>query len=153
MTHDNSTNKLPQPLILFINFDKLIFASLQPLSGEGMQDLICKFVVKDGEEVGESVDVYHDHLIIKIGSEFIGVSVSKIEKVEAEKIYISDFDEKEAEEFGKKWVSEKSKPVSVDELKLFGFGESEKKEEESNTNQNSEAKNNTADNKNGIDRL
>ena len=88
-----------------------------------MQDLICKFVVKDGENIGESVDVYDDHLIIKVGSEFIGVSTSKIEKVEAEKIYISDFDEEGAKEFGKRWIAEKSKPVSVDELKLFGFGE------------------------------
>lgn len=117
-----------------------------------MQDLICKFVVKNGEQLGESVDVYHDHLIIKIGSEFIGVSVSKIEKVEAEKIHISDFDEKEAEEFGKKWISEKSKPVSVDELKLFGFGETEK-DEKVKANPNSESKKNTTDNKNDIDRL
>jgi hypothetical protein len=114
-----------------------------------MQDLICKFVVRNGEQLGESVDVYHDHLIIKIGSEFIGVSVSKIERVEAEKIHISDFDEKEAKEFGKRWVEEKSKPVSVEELNLFGFGESERNDKETKANQSSDEK--TKDE--GIDKL
>jgi hypothetical protein len=94
-----------------------------------MHDLVCKFVIRKGENFGESIDVYNDYLIIKIGSEFIGVALSKIEKVEAEKVYISDFDEKEAEELGKKWVNEKSKPISLEELKIL-VDEDEKGERE-----------------------
>jgi hypothetical protein len=72
--------------------------------------------------------VHEDNLIVKVGSEFLGISVKKIEKVESDKIYISDFNKKEAENIGKKWIDEKSKPVSLEELKIFGFSE-EKKEE------------------------
>ncbi|HID43776.1 MAG TPA: hypothetical protein EYP30_08420 [Archaeoglobaceae archaeon] len=86
-------------------------------------DLVCKFVVKDGENFGESIDIHGDNIIVKVGSEFLAVSIKKIEKVESDKIYISDFDMKEAENLGKKWIDEKSKPVSFEELKIFGFEE------------------------------
>jgi len=91
--------------------------------------LLCKYVVKNGENFGESIDIHGDNLIVKVGSEFLGVSIKKIEKVESDKIYISDFDMKEAENLGKKWIDEKSKPVSLEELKIFGF--EEKKEAKS----------------------
>lgn len=100
-------------------------------------DLVCKYVVKNGENFGESIDIHGDNLIVKVGSEFLAVSIKKIEKVESDKIYISDFDMKEAENLGKKWIDEKSKPVSLEELKLLGF--EEKKEAES---ESKEAKNN-----------
>ena len=91
--------------------------------------MLCKYVVKNGENFGESIDIHGDNLIVKVGSEFLGVSIKKIEKVESDKIYISDFDMKEAENLGKKWIDEKSKPVSLEELKIFGF--EEKKEAKS----------------------
>ena len=101
------------------------------LAGGKMEDdLVCKFVVKGGEDFGESVDVHGDNLIVKVGSEFLGVSVKKIEKVESNKIYISEFDKKEAESIGKKWIDEKSKPVSLEELKIFGFSDDIKEEVE-----------------------
>jgi Tfp pilus assembly protein PilP len=93
-----------------------------------MHELVCKFVVRKGEDFGESIDVYKNNLIVKVGSEFIGISLGKIEKVEDEKIYISDFDEKEAEALGRKWMVEKSKPVSFEELKIFKFGDEKEKE-------------------------
>ncbi|AEA46629.1 DUF5749 family beta-barrel protein [Archaeoglobus veneficus] len=88
-----------------------------------MQDLICKYVYKDGKEFGESIDVYKDRLIIKVGTDFFAVSLDRVEKVEGDKVYIKDFDSKEAIEEGKKWIEEKSKPVSLEELKAYGFGE------------------------------
>jgi hypothetical protein len=82
-----------------------------------MDDLICKYVIKDGKQLGESIDVYENRLIVKVGSEFIGIPKDKIKRVEAESVHVEDFDEKDAKEFGRKWVVEKSKPVSLEELK------------------------------------
>jgi len=68
------------------------------------------------EKFGESLDVFENHLIIKVREKFIGVPMSKIVRVEEENIYIDSFDESEAEKIGEKWVAEKSKPVSLEEL-------------------------------------
>ncbi len=85
-----------------------------------MDDLICKYVVKDGKRIGESVDVYENCLIVKVGGEFIAIPKSCIVKVEAENVHVKDFDEKSAKELGEIWVVEKSKPVSLEELKRYG---------------------------------
>jgi len=88
-----------------------------------MHDLICKYVYRDGKEYGESIDVHENRLIVKVGSNFIAIPLESIEKVDEERIFVGEFDGKEAEEIGKKWMEEKSKPVSLEELKTFGFGE------------------------------
>ncbi len=93
-------------------------------------ELVCKYVMKGEESIGESIDVHNDQLIVKVGSEFLGVSVNNIEKVESDKIYVSDFDHEKAENVGKKWVDEKSNPVSMEELKMFGFEEPKEEDEE-----------------------
>ena len=86
-------------------------------------DLICKYVVKNGKSFGESIDEYGEYLIIKVSSEFIAVPKNCIKKVDGELIEIDDFNESEAKEVGQKWMEEKSRPVSLDELKSYGFGE------------------------------
>lgn len=93
-------------------------------------ELVCKYVMKGEESIGESIDVHKDRLIVKVGSDFLAVSVNNIEKVESDKIYVSEFDQKRAEDAGKKWIDEKSKPVSLEELKVFGFEEPKDEEEE-----------------------
>lgn len=104
-------------------------------------ELVCKFVMKGDESIGESIDVHNERLIVKVGSDFLAVSVNNIEKVESDKIYVSDFDHKKAEDAGKKWINEKSKPVSLEELKMFGFEEpKEEGEEEGEEDTSSEAK-------------
>lgn len=86
-------------------------------------DLICKFVYKDGKEFGESIDVYGDYLIVKVLTNFVAVPRKCIKRVDEDKIHITDFDEKTAREVGKRWLEERSKPVSLEELKKYGFGE------------------------------
>ena len=86
-------------------------------------DLICMYVFRGEEEFGESIDVYGDYLIVKAGSEFLAVPKNCIKSVDGDKIVVSEFDEEKAVEVGKKWVEEKSKPVSLEELKSYGFGE------------------------------
>ncbi|MCS7121755.1 MAG: hypothetical protein NZ895_04040 [Archaeoglobaceae archaeon] len=86
-------------------------------------DLICKFVYKNGKEFGESIDVYGNYLIVKVSADFIAVPRVCIKKVEEDKIHIEDFDEKIARDVGRRWIEEKSKPVSLEELKRYGFGE------------------------------
>lgn len=84
-------------------------------------DLVCKFVIKDGKRFGESIDVYGDHLIVKIGSDFIGIPKDCIVEVKEDSIVIKDFDLMLAKEVGKKWIEEKSKPVSLEELEKMGL--------------------------------
>ncbi len=88
-----------------------------------MQDLICKYVYRDGKEYGESIDVYEGRLIVKVGSDFLAIPLESVERVEEDKVFIKDFDGRDAEKSGKKWIEEKSKPVSLEELKSYGFGE------------------------------
>ncbi len=86
-------------------------------------DLICMYVFKGEESFGESIDVYDDYLIVKVGSEFLGVPKDSIKSVEDGRIVIEEFDEEKAREVGRKWLEEKSKPVTLEELKSYGFGE------------------------------
>lgn len=86
-------------------------------------DLICKYVFRGEESFGESIDVHNDRLIVKVGAEFLAIPKKCIETVDSDKIVLAEFDENDAREAGKKWVEEKSKPVSFEELKSYGFGE------------------------------
>jgi len=86
-----------------------------------MDDLICKYVIKDGKKIGESVDVYESCLIVKVGGNFIAIPKSCIIKVEAENIHVTDFDEERARELGEVWVVEKSKPISLEELERMKY--------------------------------
>ncbi len=86
-----------------------------------MHDLVCKFVYIGDKEFGESVDVHKNRVIVKSGTKFYAIPLDLIVKTEKEKIILKEFDKKEAELEGKKWVKEKSKPVSLEELKKYGF--------------------------------
>lgn len=86
-----------------------------------MEDLICKYVVKNGEIIGESIDVYEDCLIVKIGEEFLAVPKNCIIRVESERIHVKDFDVDTARELGEVWVIEKSKPVTLEELERMKY--------------------------------
>jgi hypothetical protein len=86
-------------------------------------DLICKFVYLGEEEIGETIDVYEGRLIVKMGAKFAAIPLKNVERVDGERVYISGYDENEAFRMGGKWEDEKSKPASVEELKIFGFGQ------------------------------
>ncbi|WP_202320587.1 DUF5749 family beta-barrel protein [Archaeoglobus neptunius] len=88
-------------------------------------DLICKYVFKDSVSFGESIDVHRDRLIVKVGAEFLAIPKACIKSVEADKIVLSEFDEEEAKEAGRRWIEEKSKPVTLEELRSYGFGDEE----------------------------
>ncbi len=99
--------------------------------------MICKFVFRGEKEIGESIDVYNGHLIVKVEADFIAIPLKNIESVEDDRILISEFDEVEAKKVGEKWVVEKSKPITLEELKAFGF-EDFKIEEEINADTSEE---------------
>jgi len=104
MTHSASANDL------FFNLPRILM------------DLICRFVRKDGKEIGESIDVFDDHLIIKSSEKFFGVPLEAVRE-DGEFLVINDFDEEKARGVGERWVEEKSKPVSLEELERYGFGQ------------------------------
>ncbi len=88
-----------------------------------MDDLVCKYVYVDGKMLGESIDVHRNMLIVKVESRFYAVPVKLVKKVEGDRVHIEKFDRKKAETEGKKWIEEKSRPVSIEELRKYGFGE------------------------------
>ncbi len=88
-----------------------------------MKDLICKFVYVGEELFGESIDVHKNSLIVKSGAKFYAIPLDLVKKTEGDRVYVDKFDRKNAEKEGKKWMEEKSKPVSLEELKKYGFGE------------------------------
>jgi|GEM_PF-2320517 len=90
------------------------------------QDLICKFVYLGDKEIGETIDVYEEKLIVKMGAKFAAIPLKNVERVDGDGVYLSAYDEGQALEEGKRWELEKSKPVSVEELKIFGFGDENK---------------------------
>lgn len=87
-----------------------------------LMDLICRFVRKDGEEIGESIDVFDGHLIIKSSEKFFGVPLDAVRE-DGEYLVIAEFDEENAISIGERWIEEKSKPVSLEELERYGFGQ------------------------------
>lgn len=88
-----------------------------------MNDLICKFAVREGKRFGETIDVYNGHIIVKISTDFIGIPLERVEKISDDEVHFQDFNENEAKQIGLAWIEEKSKPVSLEELKSYGFGE------------------------------
>jgi len=86
-------------------------------------DMICRFVFKNGELFGESIDEYGDYLIVKVAADFLAIPKNCIENVDEEGIHITEFNEEEAKEIGAKWIEEKSKPVTLEELEHYKFNE------------------------------
>lgn len=84
-------------------------------------EMICKYVYRGREKIGESIDVFEDNLIVKIGGEFIGIPLENVEKIEKDFILVKDFDSDFAKEIGKRWMEEKSKPISLEELERMGL--------------------------------
>jgi Family of unknown function (DUF5749) len=66
--------------------------------------MLCKFVLDGfGKKIGESVSVDHDVLIIKSGSQFLGVPLKHVEPAEKTLVVKGLFDFTKAYELGEKW--------------------------------------------------
>jgi len=69
--------------------------------------IICKFVIDGtGKKIGESVSIDHDVLIIKSGSQFLGIPLKHIEPVEKSIMVKGLIDFTKAYELGEKWRKE-----------------------------------------------
>jgi hypothetical protein len=69
--------------------------------------IICKFVIDGtGKKIGESVSIDHDILIIKSGSQFLGIPLKHIEPTEKTIMVKGLIDFTKAYELGEKWRKE-----------------------------------------------
>jgi hypothetical protein len=69
--------------------------------------MLCKFVVDGtGKKIGESVSIAHDVLIIKSGSQFLGVPLKHVEPAEKTLVVKGLVDFTKAYELGEKWRKE-----------------------------------------------
>jgi hypothetical protein len=81
--------------------------------------MLCKFVVDgSGKRIGESVSIDHDVLIIKSGSQFLGVPLKHVESSDKTLVVKGLMDFTKAYELGEKWRKE-----SYRELKQHGCPE------------------------------
>ncbi len=78
-------------------------------------DYLCKFVLLDGEEIGESITVDDDCLLVKHESEILGIPLDCIIAV-SEEIVIGKFNKKEARKIGKKWKDKCAAEIKDDEM-------------------------------------
>jgi hypothetical protein len=66
--------------------------------------MLCKFVLDgSGKKIGESVSIDHDVLIIKSGSQFLGVPLKHVESAEKTLVVKGLIDFTKAYELGEKW--------------------------------------------------
>jgi hypothetical protein len=69
--------------------------------------MICKFVIDGtGKKIGESVSIDHDVLIIKSGSQFLGIPLKHVEPGEKTLMVKGLVDFTKAYELGEKWRKE-----------------------------------------------
>ncbi len=78
-------------------------------------DCTCKFVVLDGEKIGESISLYDECLLVKHGSDIFGIPKDRIIAV-SEEIIVGEFDKKEAVTIGKKWRDKCNGDIKDDEI-------------------------------------
>ncbi|NYT00799.1 MAG: hypothetical protein GKB99_03630 [Methanocellales archaeon] len=78
-------------------------------------DYICKFVLLDGEKIGESIALYGDCLLVKHGPDIFGVPMDSVIAV-SEEIVIGKFNKKEAIKIGKKWKDRCNEDIKDDEI-------------------------------------
>ncbi len=86
-----------------------------------MHEFVCKFVYLGEKEFGECIDVDNGKIIVKFRDKFYAVPMDKVERVERDRVVLREFDKRKAEKDGTKWIEEKSKPVTLEELKKYGF--------------------------------
>ncbi len=83
--------------------------SIEPLKPVENPDasIICKFVLDGtGKKLGESVSIDHDVLIIKSGSQFLGVPLKHVETAGKTLVVKGLLDFTKAYELGEKWRKE-----------------------------------------------
>ncbi|MFC1786734.1 DUF5749 family beta-barrel protein [Halobacteriota archaeon] len=78
-------------------------------------DYMCKFVLLDGEKIGESIALYDECLLVKHGSDIFGVPMDLIIAV-SEEIVVGKFNKKEAIKIGKKWKDKCDDDIKDDEI-------------------------------------
>ena len=67
-----------------------------------IRDYINKFVKQNATEIGESVTVHDDRLIVKNKDVFMAIPLDAVED-NSENIVVGDFDTEEALRMGKEW--------------------------------------------------
>ena len=69
-----------------------------------LEDLLCRFVVDGaGRNIGESITIKEDILIVKKGEKFLGIPIKHIENQGKTLLVKGLIDIDKAEELGEKW--------------------------------------------------
>ena len=88
-------------------FNKKKEQTEQKKSDQTAETMLCKFVIDGtGKKIGESVSVDKDVLIIKSGTQFLGVPLKHVESTEKTLVVKGLFDFSKALEMGEKWRKE-----------------------------------------------
>lgn len=83
------------------------------LSDANIHGYVGKFVKHDGSDIGESIAVENDRIVVKNSGIFMSIPLEKI-VTNGENIVVGDFDREEALKLGKEWFDRKD-PLEFDE--------------------------------------
>jgi len=79
------------------------------------KDILCKFVVQDGQRIGETISIDGGHLVFKQGAEKLYISMSSISGFTDEDVEIGDFNRDEALRLGEEWHQRTMNSLKFDE--------------------------------------
>ncbi len=96
------------PIVSLFFFRKKIDDAELKKAAESIESgMLCKFVLDgSGKKIGESVSIDNDVLIIKSGSQFLGVPLKHVESSEKTLLVRGLVDFTKAYELGEKWRKE-----------------------------------------------
>ncbi|MBN1280796.1 MAG: hypothetical protein JXA00_04020 [Candidatus Thermoplasmatota archaeon] len=99
---------------VFLLFQRKKEQCVEPREREsGTSSMLCKFVHDcSGRKIGESVSLDQDILIIKSGSQFLGVPLKHVEETEHTLVVKGIVDFSKAYTLGEKWRKESHKEMN-----------------------------------------
>ena len=75
----------------------------------------CKYVKRDGKNIGESIIVKNKRLIVKSEQRTLAIPLEAVENTKEDDVIVKDFDEAEAEKFGEEWLNHQRDKLEFDE--------------------------------------
>ena len=85
------------------------------------ENLLYKYVLHDGNVIGESIAVFAEYLIIKDKGKMLCVSFDAIERVDDEHVYVADFNYDEALAAGVVWLEDSRDTLHFDKKGMMVY--------------------------------
>ncbi|MDF1558267.1 MAG: hypothetical protein P1P80_08855 [ANME-2 cluster archaeon] len=95
-----------------------VASSEQPHDDEkpiSKRDILCKFVVQQGQRIGETISIDSRNLVFKKGGEKLSIPISSILEITDENVVIGNFERDEALRMGEEWLKRTTNSLKFDD--------------------------------------